>query len=153
MGPALGCVLARQPRRRDSLFFYHQFVDDCVVLVGGAWYDHDAYPSQGYLVLQRVAGIFSCIFSFYFFPIFMHLALIIYLQTLEEAQEESGWKLVHGDVFRAPSVSPMLLSVLAGSGLQILAMVISTMVCALLGLTSASNRGLSMSEIVCCRPC
>ncbi len=36
------------------------------------------------------------------------------MQTLEEAQEESGWKLVHGDVFRPPSTSPMMLSVLAG---------------------------------------
>ena len=36
------------------------------------------------------------------------------MQTLEEAQEESGWKLVHGDVFRPPSFSPMLLSVLTG---------------------------------------
>lgn len=36
------------------------------------------------------------------------------MQTLEEAQEESGWKLVHGDVFRPPSFSPMLLSVLSG---------------------------------------
>lgn len=36
------------------------------------------------------------------------------MQTLEEAQEESGWKLVHGDVFRPPAFSPMLLSVLAG---------------------------------------
>ena len=32
----------------------------------------------------------------------------------EEAQEEGGWKLVHGDVFRPPEFSPMLLSVLAG---------------------------------------
>lgn len=63
------------------------------------------------------------------------------MQTLEEAQEESGWKLVHGDVFRPPAVSPMLLSVLAGSGVQILAMTLCTMVCALLGLTSPSNRG------------
>jgi hypothetical protein len=37
------------------------------------------------------------------------------MQTLEEAQEESGWKLVHGDVFRPPAFSPMLLSVLAGA--------------------------------------
>lgn len=37
------------------------------------------------------------------------------MQTLEEAQEESGWKLVHGDVFRPPAFSPMLLSVLAGT--------------------------------------
>jgi transmembrane 9 superfamily protein 2/4 len=35
------------------------------------------------------------------------------IQNLEDAQEESGWKLVHGDVFRAPT-SPLLLSVLAG---------------------------------------
>jgi transmembrane 9 superfamily member 2/4 len=63
------------------------------------------------------------------------------MQTLEEAQEESGWKLVHGDVFRPPSFSPMLLSVLTGSGVQILAMTICTMVCALFGLTSPANRG------------
>jgi len=63
------------------------------------------------------------------------------MQTLEEAQEESGWKLVHGDVFRPPSYSPMLLSVLAGSGVQILAMTVCTMVCALFGLTSPANRG------------
>lgn len=37
------------------------------------------------------------------------------LHTLEEAQEESGWKLVHGDVFRPPAFSPMILSVLAGT--------------------------------------
>ena len=36
----------------------------------------------------------------------------------EEAQEEFGWKLVHGDVFRAPKCG-MLLSVLAGVGLQV----------------------------------
>ena len=29
--------------------------------------------------------------------------------ALEEAKEESGWKLVHGDVFRAPITYPMLL--------------------------------------------
>lgn len=37
------------------------------------------------------------------------------IHTLEEAQEESGWKLVHGDVFRPPSFSPITLSVLAGN--------------------------------------
>jgi len=63
------------------------------------------------------------------------------LQTLEEAQEESGWKLVHGDVFRPPSTSPLLLSVLAGTGVQILVMTFCTLVCALFGLTSPANRG------------
>lgn len=63
------------------------------------------------------------------------------MQTLEEAQEESGWKLVHGDVFRPPAFSPILLSVLAGSGIQLLAMTFCTMICALLGLLSPDNRG------------
>lgn len=61
------------------------------------------------------------------------------MSTLEEA-EQSGWKLVHGDVFRPPC-NPMTLAVFAGSGVQILAMSICTMVCALFGLTSPSNRG------------
>ena len=43
-----------------------------------------------------------------------------------QAQEETGWKLVHGDVFRAPK-NPNLLSVLVGSGVQLLAMVVITL--------------------------
>ena len=38
---------------------------------------------------------------------------------LDEAKEESGWKLVHADVFRPPSFSPMLFSVCIGSGVQL----------------------------------
>lgn len=36
-------------------------------------------------------------------------------------QEDSGWKLVHGDVFRAPS-HPLLLSVFLGNGAQLFVM-------------------------------
>lgn len=36
-------------------------------------------------------------------------------------QEDSGWKLVHGDVFRCPK-SPLLLSVLLGNGAQLFMM-------------------------------
>jgi transmembrane 9 superfamily protein 2/4 len=35
--------------------------------------------------------------------------------------EDSGWKLVHGDVFRSPK-NPLLLSVLVGNGAQLFAM-------------------------------
>ena len=69
------------------------------------------------------------------------------MQTLEETQEESGWKLVHGDVFRPPSFSPMLLSVLVGTGLQLLAMTMITMVCALGGLMSPANRGTLVTSV------
>lgn len=45
----------------------------------------------------------------------------------EDAQEEFGWKLVHGDVFRPPRKG-MLLSVFLGSGTQILCMTAITLV-------------------------
>lgn len=70
------------------------------------------------------------------------------MQTLEEAQEESGWKLVHGDVFRPPSFSPMLLSVLAGTGIQLLAMTFLTMICCVLGLLAPDNRGALLTALL-----
>lgn len=65
---------------------------------------------------------------------------MLQMQTLEDAQEESGWKLVHGDVFRPPSFSPMLLSVMCGTGMQVLAMTLSTITFAFLGFLSPANR-------------
>ncbi|TRX88213.1 hypothetical protein FHL15_010902 [Xylaria flabelliformis] len=55
-------------------------------------------------------------------------------------QEDSGWKLVHGDVFRTPA-HPLLLSVLLGNGAQLFAMTGFTICFALLGFLSPSNRG------------
>ncbi|KAK4070705.1 hypothetical protein Trihar35433_5172 [Trichoderma harzianum] len=55
-------------------------------------------------------------------------------------QEDSGWKLVHGDVFRTPS-RPLLLSILLGNGAQLFVMTGFTIVFALLGFLSPSNRG------------
>ncbi|CAM9124637.1 unnamed protein product [Ectocarpus sp. 4 AP-2014] len=63
------------------------------------------------------------------------------MQSVEDAQEESGWKLVHGDVFRPPSFSPMLLSIMCGTGMQVLAMTLSTITFAFLGFLSPANRG------------
>merc|ERR1712110_494985 len=62
----------------------------------------------------------------------------------EDAQEEFGWKLVHGDVFRPPRKG-MLLSVFLGSGVQIIAMSGITLVFACLGFLSPSNRGAMMT--------
>src|ERR1700738_365346 len=44
------------------------------------------------------------------------------MDTEEDVQEDSGWKLVHGDVFRPPRYT-LLLSVLLGSGSQLFMMV------------------------------
>lgn len=62
------------------------------------------------------------------------------IDLAEDVLEDSGWKLLHGDVFRAPK-KRMLLSILLGSGLQLLSMTSLTLVFSLLGLLSPSNSG------------
>ena len=61
-------------------------------------------------------------------------------------QEDSGWKLVHGDVFRCPRAS-LLLSVLLGNGTQLFMMTGVTVVFALFGLLSPANRGFLATAI------
>ena len=65
----------------------------------------------------------------------------------EDAQEEFGWKLVHGDVFRPPKKG-MFLSVLVGNGAQIAIMMAVTLVFACLGFLSPANRGSLMTCII-----
>nr|XP_025617990.2 transmembrane 9 superfamily member 7 [Arachis hypogaea] len=69
------------------------------------------------------------------------------LETQDEAQEETGWKLVHGDVFRPP-VNSNLLCVYVGTGVQLFGMSLVTMIFALLGFLSPSNRGGLMTAMV-----
>ncbi|CAK9177384.1 unnamed protein product [Ilex paraguariensis] len=55
-------------------------------------------------------------------------------------EELSGWKLVVGDVFRAPR-NPSLLCVMVGNGVQILGMAVVTILFAALGFMSPASRG------------
>uniref|UniRef100_A0A672HFX0 Transmembrane 9 superfamily member n=1 Tax=Salarias fasciatus TaxID=181472 RepID=A0A672HFX0_SALFA len=66
------------------------------------------------------------------------------MDSVEDAQEEFGWKLVHGDVFRPPKKG-MLLSVFLGSGTQIFIMTFVTLFFACLGFLSPANRGALMT--------
>ncbi|XP_042512348.1 transmembrane 9 superfamily member 11-like [Macadamia integrifolia] len=84
------------------------------------------------------------------------IVLVIFLRTVrrdlaryeeldKEAQaqmneELSGWKLVVGDVFRAPN-NPALLCIMVGDGIQILGMAVVTILFAALGFMSPASRG------------
>lgn len=57
-------------------------------------------------------------------PLQIYKNVFSFLQ--EEAQEEFGWKLVHGDVFRPPRAG-MFLSVCIGMGTQIGIMIFVTL--------------------------
>ncbi|KAJ9070404.1 Transmembrane 9 super member 2 [Entomophthora muscae] len=65
----------------------------------------------------------------------------------DDIQEDFGWKLVHGDVFRPPT-HLMLLSVLTGSGLQLFGMLFTTLAFAGLGFFSPSYRGSFVTALV-----
>ena len=56
----------------------------------------------------------------YFFMLSFVRFFILFCQ--DDPLEETGWKLVHGDVFRPPRY-PTMLVVCLGSGIQILSMV------------------------------
>lgn len=62
--------------------------------------------------------------------------------------EEQGWKLVHADVFRPPSFSPLLLSVASGTGLQLLFMAAITITLSALGFVNPSFRGALLMALI-----
>lgn len=61
-------------------------------------------------------------------------------EDLEESIEETGWKLVHGDVFRPPNNNRFFASII-GSGVQIFCMLAITIFFAMLGMLSPASRG------------
>ncbi|KAF9614426.1 hypothetical protein IFM89_018571 [Coptis chinensis] len=91
------------------------------------------------------------------------IVLVIFLRTVrrdltryeeldKEAQaqmneELSGWKLVVGDVFRAPT-NASLLCVMVGDGVQILGMAVVTIMFAALGFMSPASRGTLISGML-----
>eukprot|EP00927_Polykrikos_kofoidii_P055467 TRINITY_DN49717_c0_g1_i1.p1 TRINITY_DN49717_c0_g1~~TRINITY_DN49717_c0_g1_i1.p1 ORF type:complete len:653 (-),score=106.61 TRINITY_DN49717_c0_g1_i1:194-2083(-) len=58
----------------------------------------------------------------------------------EEAPEETGWKLVHGDVFRKPPHS-QLLAMCVGSGIQLFVCMALTLIFCTIGFVSPVHRG------------
>jgi len=70
------------------------------------------------------------------------------MHTLEEAQEETGWKLVHGDVFRPPQNQPMLFSVLVGTGAQIGAALLLSLLLSITKFINPLKKGQTLTSII-----
>mmetsp|Transcript_48686 Transcript_48686/g.136158 ORF Transcript_48686/g.136158 Transcript_48686/m.136158 type:complete len:637 (+) Transcript_48686:19-1929(+) len=58
-----------------------------------------------------------------------------------EDREETGWKLVHADVFRPPVAFPMLFCVLVGTGMQLVICAFFLVLFSAIGFLSPANRG------------
>jgi len=70
------------------------------------------------------------------------------IDSLDDGAEETGWKLVHGDVFRPPSTQPMLLSVLVGTGCQIGLAFGLSMFSAMLNLLNPVQKGHTLTALI-----
>ncbi|KAG9132545.1 hypothetical protein Leryth_008477 [Lithospermum erythrorhizon] len=71
------------------------------------------------------------------------------LETLErDVSEESGWKLVHGDVFRSPR-NLVLLSAVVGTGSQLALLVLLVILLAIVGMLYVGRGSIVTTFIVC----
>jgi len=149
---SLGEVLLNQPS--NIIFSYDVSWKDSDILWATRW--DETYLKEGDADIHW----FSIINSLMIVLFLSGMLAMILLRTLlrdiaryneidniEDAQEESGWKLVHGDVFRRPPYRK-LLAVCAGTGVQILGMTVVTLVFAALGLLSPANRGALLQSML-----
>jgi len=68
-------------------------------------------------------------------------------EDAEDSIEETGWKLVHGDVFRPPFHNKLFAAVI-GSGIQIFTMLSITIFFAMLGMLSPASRGALLTAAI-----
>ncbi|CAM9602511.1 unnamed protein product [Pylaiella littoralis] len=62
-------------------------------------------------------------------------------EDMEEANEETGWKLVHGDVLRPPTTAPMLFAICVGTGVQLWSVSFLVLFFSMMRLVSPLKRG------------
>jgi transmembrane 9 superfamily protein 2/4 len=67
---------------------------------------------------------------------------------LEDGSEETGWKLVHGDIFRPPSTSPLALAVLVGNGAQVGTACFISMLAAIFKLLNPVKKGHTLTALL-----
>lgn len=66
----------------------------------------------------------------------------------DEDMDESGWKLVHADVFRPPDNYPMLYCVCVGTGVQLAVTILLAIVFSAVGFLSPARRGSLINAIL-----
>ena len=124
----------------------------------------DIYLNEGNLVPPQVHwySITNSIFVVLFLSLLVISILIrnlkrdiagynaIALDDEEDGEEidESGWKLVHADVFRPPSTFPMVYCVFVGSGVQLVISTLCAICLAAIGFINPSRRGSMLNYLL-----
>jgi transmembrane 9 superfamily protein 2/4 len=76
------------------------------------------------------------------------IAIYNEMDSLDDGGEETGWKLVHGDVFRPPQTGRMALSVMVGNGAQIGVAFGLSMLLAMTDLVNPVQKGHTLTTII-----
>lgn len=66
----------------------------------------------------------------------------------DDEMDETGWKLIHADVFRPPQSFPMLFCVFSGTGLQLALSAFFTIALSAVGFLNPSRRGSLMTAVL-----
>lgn len=75
------------------------------------------------------------------------LAIILEIDEDELTKEETGWKMIHGDVFRCPPYAN-LFSALMGSGAQIFFTILLLLTSVVLGVFKATRRCVLLTAVI-----
>ncbi|XP_053207116.1 transmembrane 9 superfamily member 2-like [Panonychus citri] len=147
-------IKARHPRNEPITIYYTysvHFITDNSIKWSSRWdYLLESMPHtniQWFSILNSLVIVFfltGMVAMILLRTLHKDIARYNQIDSEDDAQEEFGWKLVHGDVFRAPRHS-MLLSVFLGSGVQVFCMTLTTLFFACLGFLSPANRGALMT--------
>lgn len=139
----------------DILFTYDVHWEESDVHWSSRW---DIYLSEGHLVPPQVHwySITNSILVVLFLSLLVISILVRNLkrdiaaynalaaladEEKDEEMDESGWKLVHADVFRPPDNHPMLFCVLTGTGTQLCLTILFAIILSAIGFTSPARRG------------
>ena len=72
----------------------------------------------------------------------------VFLKLQDElAEEETGWKMIHGDVFRSPPMQSLFVATI-GSGAQIFCTVFLLLLAVVLGVFKATRRGALLTAVI-----
>lgn len=74
--------------------------------------------------------------------------IMTYNEMIEDGTEETGWKLVHGDVFRPPSNGSIALAVLVGNGAQIGTAFFITLMSSIARLLNPIKKGHMLTAVI-----
>ncbi|KAM7487831.1 hypothetical protein LguiB_025315 [Lonicera macranthoides] len=91
--------------------------------------------------------LIGCLVMFYVLVLKKDISKYANDDELADNQEETGWKYVHGDVFRYPKHKTLFAAAL-GSGTQLLTLTLFIIILGIVGLFYPYNRGLLLTAMV-----